>query len=424
MFLTLYNNQKGEVFERPGLSMLGRSGSDWVEPAAGEMIPLPAGASLVSLPGYIPVGLDSRGDISCADFNPGQDGPKVSAVAALLPQGFTRTLLPAAVNTGKADMLSLMGYTAVGFKNNKIYVAAVQTDKHHNWHPRYYNTDGLPARIAGLLKKYPNNRIYRQLARCSLEYGCFTAQNIFYQRWEAGIPTTHTCNANCLGCISEDHLEVDSPQHRLNFTPEVREIAEVGIEHLKNARGAIISFGQGCEGEPALNSHDLAAAIRLMRQETNAGTINMNTNGGYLAGVKAICTAGLDAMRVTLFSCSPQNYRKYHRPLDYTLEEVKKSINYAGGRGVRVSLNLLVFPGFTDREDEIEHLLDFVSQNPVNMIQLRNLNIDPDYFFAQFPGGGRPLGIKELLKILRQEAPQIELGSYTHSVQNQEERTL
>lgn len=414
MFLTLFNNQKGEVLEHTGLTMLGRSGSEWVEPAAEEMIPLPKGAALVSLPGHIPVGLDQNGRLTYCETDPVHRDQRVFAVAALLPQGFTRTLLPAGVNSSSRDFLPLLGYAAVGLKNDKIYVAALQTDEHRKWHPHFYNTDGLPARLTRLLKKHPHNRIYQQLARCSLEYSCFTAQNIFYQRWEAGIPTTRTCNASCLGCISESHLEVDSPQHRLNFTPEAEEIVEVGKTHLLHARDGIISFGQGCEGEPALNSKNLARAVRQIRQATDRGTINMNTNAGFGAGVKAICDAGLDAMRVTIFSCARENYNIYHKPHNYTLEDVRQSINYAGAKGVKVSLNLLTFPGFTDREDEIEHLIEFVNQNQVDTIQFRNLNIDPDFLFAQLAGGGQPLGITTLMQILQQEAPQVKLASYTH----------
>lgn len=417
MFLTLFNNQKGEVLEHRGLTMLGRSGSEWVEPEPEEMIPLPRGASLVTLPGHIPVGLDKSERLTYCETDPSHSSQRVFAVAALLPQGFTRTLLPACVNSSSMEILPLLGYAAVGLKNDKIYVAAVQTDEHRKWHPTYYNTDGLPARINRMLKKYPHNRIYNQLAKCSLEYSCFTAQNIFYQRWEAGIPTTCTCNADCLGCISESHLKVDSPQHRLNFVPTVEEITEVGAEHLKNAREGIISFGQGCEGDPALNGANLAQAIIHIRQQTEKGTINLNSNAGHWDGVRAMCDAGLNAMRVTIFSCGQENYNNYHRPRNYALEDVKKSINYAGDKGLRVSLNLLTFPGFTDREDEIEQLLDFIGKNQVHAIQFRNLNIDPDYLLEQFPGGGQPVGITGMMHILQEEAPQVKLTSYTHPVE-------
>lgn len=412
-FLALYANEKGEVLEHPRVNMLGRSGMDWVEPEREEMMPLPRGASLVSVPGYIPVGLDEN---QIRPIKSAYKCQEPQIVAALLPQGFTRTLLPAYVTPKNQSELPLQGYAAVGFKNEKIWVAAIQSDEHRKWHPLYYNTEGLPGRIDRMLKKYPDNRILRQLAKCSLQYSCYTAQNIFYGRWEGGIPTTTGCNAGCIGCISESHIAVDSPQQRLDFQPSVHEISELGLEHLAHAREGIISFGQGCEGDPSLNADVLAQAIVKIRQHSNRGTININSNAGYTKGIKQLCDAGLDAMRVTLFSCNKDHYNSYHRPRNYSLEDVGRSIQYAKELGLQVSLNLLTFPGFTDREEEIESLAAFVQNNGVDMIQLRNLNIDADLLFRHIPTGGEVLGINNLILILRQELPGLKIGSYTHPV--------
>ena len=57
-FQALYANEKGQVWEAPRTSMLGRNGRVWVEPEPEEMIPLPTGASLVSIAGHVPVVLE------------------------------------------------------------------------------------------------------------------------------------------------------------------------------------------------------------------------------------------------------------------------------------------------------------------------------------------------------------------------------
>ncbi len=416
MFLTVYANQKGDVLEHPGMNMLGRSGLDWVVPEKEEMIPLPKGASLVSIPAYIPVGLDFQDNIQYFKEDPGDGSGPVVAVAALLPQGFTRTLLPACVSPEAGMTLPLFGYAAVGLKDDEIWVAAVQSDEHRKWHPQYYNTAGLPGKISRMLKKYPDNRILRQLARCSMEYSCYTAQNLFYGRWEAGIPTMTACNADCIGCISESHLDTDSPQNRLDFSPTVQEISELAINHLLHAKEGIISFGQGCEGEPSLNADKLSAAIRIIRSETGQGTINMNSNAGYTEGIKKMCDAGLDSLRVTMFSCREENYNIYHRPKSYCLQDVKNSISYARDCGLKVSLNLLTFPGFTDREEETEALLELLMEKHVDMVQLRNLNIDPQELFTRLPASSEALGITSFIKILQEEIPRLKLGSYSHPV--------
>ncbi len=414
MYLTLYANAKGEMFEDASLQMLGRTGNQWVIPEDYELIPLPKGASLVSVPVHYPVGLNREDEITLLDKNPFNAQEPVSAVAALLPQGFTRTLMPACVKNDPTKTLPLLGYAAVGLKDNDIYVAAVQTDEHRKWHPVNYNTARLPEKINRFLHRFPDNRILRQLAKCSLQYSCFTAQNIFYGRWEGGIPTMITCNANCLGCISESHAGVDSPQNRLNFKPEVQEISEVAAYHLGHATDAIISFGQGCEGEPSLNAPTLAKAIREVRNHTDRGTININTNAGYTKGIRAMADAGLDAMRVTIFSCNEANYMEYHKPHNYRLEDVKSSINYAKDKGLLVSLNLLTFPGFTDRETEIQALLDFIQENAIDMIQFRNLNLDPEVLINHFPDPEPGEGIVNMMEHLRSQLPHIKLGSYSH----------
>lgn len=420
MYCTLYGNEQGDLIDYPALTMLGRSGNSWLVPEENEMIPLPRGASLVRVPQHVPVGLDAGGNISCCDTDPVHGKGNIYAVAALLPQGFTRTLLPAAVKRDEAGVLPLLGYAAIGFKNGQVYAAAVQTDGHRKWHPAYYNTAGLPPRIQKLLKKYPGNRILRQLSRCALQYSCYTAQNIFYHRWEGGIPTTPSCNASCLGCISESHDEAASPQNRLTFVPTVEEITQLGIEHLNSSREPIISFGQGCEGEPSLNADLLARAIKNIRQQTMQGTININTNAGWTEGIGRLVQAGLDAMRVTVFSFRSHYYNLYHRPINYDLASVEDSIDRALDAGVQVSINYLAFPGFTDQEDEVEALIRFVHRHPLHMIQIRNLNMDPEQLMQHLNSHEQGMGMAAFLHRLQEELPSVKLGSYTHPVIRQD----
>ena len=80
---------------------------------------------------------------------------------------------------------------------------ALHTDRRRHWSPRA----PLHARPAGASSSGRSRRaanpIYRQLARCALEWRCFTAQNTFYGRDEGAIPSSAACNAACIGCLSE-----------------------------------------------------------------------------------------------------------------------------------------------------------------------------------------------------------------------------
>lgn len=401
----LATNDQGDLLVDKNHLALAARGSELL-PAEG-YIPMPKGATFTAMPGRVPLVEDKSGKMI-----PG----KGTAVAVLLPQGFTRLLLPAVKTVGDPAVLPLLGYTAAAFYDGKVYVAARQTDEHNIWHPEHYNTADLPQRIAAVKRRLPDNRIISQLAHCSLEYGCFTAQNVFYRRWEGGLPVSRTCNARCIGCISEQESECcPSAQGRLSFAPTVKEIAEVGAFHLSaKKKENIISFGQGCEGEPSLEAVKIVKAMAVIRSNTQQGTINMNTNAGHTDSIKMVVDGGIDTLRVSLFSAIPDHYNAYYRPKNYGLSDVAAAVEYAVKNGVYVSLNLLAFPGFTDREEEIRALCDFIGDTGLQKVQVRNLNIDSDYFYEQC--GFQPeasLGMETLLDAFHNIG--VAVGNYSRS---------
>lgn len=416
MYHLVFAGDDGRLYDHHSLQATGRSGDRFVEISEEDLIKLPKGASLVLVPGGVPLGITKAGRFTLMEQNPWKKG-RAWAVGALLPQGYTRTLLPSFQRGKQEKPLPLLGYTAVACRDGELYVAALPTDDPRPWDPLEYDSAELPARVKQKQKDYPANRIIRQLAYCALEYHCFTAQNIFYGRWEGGIPVSPRCNANCLGCISLQPAECcPSPQSRINFNPTPREVAEVAIPHLKCGNDAIASFGQGCEGEPALAATVICEAIGLIRAETMLGAINMNTNGGYNTGVAEICQAGLDAIRISLISARPETYNAYYRPVGFGLAEVRRSIETAVSNEVQTSLNLLVFPGLTDRAEEAAALIELIRDTGVNMVQLRNLNIDPDLLWRHLPlHSGPTMGIPELVDALS-ELPGLTVGSYSHPV--------
>lgn len=414
MFQLLYADNKGRMFEHDKFTAGGRTGNLFTEMTADEAIPLPEGASLVLVPGGRPVGIDSRGKFTVYS---GRRGTPALAVGALLPQGYTRTLMPA-YKRGDAAPLPLFGYSAVGWHDGQIYVAAVQTDETDKWNPVHYSTPDLARLVRETGKTYKDNRIIKQLSKCALQYHCFTAQNIFYQRWEGGIPVSPACNARCLGCISLQPAECcPSPQSRIDFSPTVGEIVEVAVSHLDRAEDGIISFGQGCEGEPSLAAKTVAAALTEIRRQTSHGTVNMNTNAGFTEGIKTVCRSGIDSLRVSTISARESTYLAYYAPRDYGWDNVRASIAAARAQGVFVSLNLLTYPGLTDTPAETEALLEFIGKYDINMVQIRNLNIDPDYFAGKIPLDGREvLGINRFIEILKTEIPGLAVGNYTKPV--------
>lgn len=409
-FITaVYADEEGTILDAAGLRGMGRVGSKNIALRPEDLIPLPESADLMLLPDHQAVGQTSAGEILPITG---------TAVAAILPAGYTRLFLPAYEREEDAERLPLYGYTAVVVYHDALYCAAIYTDENDKWDPVHYNTPELKKLVKRTKKDLPGNRIVEQVGGCSLKWHCCTAQNLFYRRWEAGIPASPVCNANCFGCISLQPAECcPSPQQRIDFRPTPEEIAEVGIYHLSVAPDGIISFGQGCEGEPSLAASNIAAGIRLIRAKTKKGQINMNSNAGYTEGIREIVDAGLDSLRVSIISARPESYDAYYRA-SYHLDDVKASIRYALAHGTYVSLNLLYFPGFNDRPEEFGAWQTFFRELPVQMIQVRNLNIDPDAFLDIMPPEQEaPIGTREFLERLHEEFPQLIIGSFSHYIE-------
>jgi pyruvate-formate lyase-activating enzyme len=405
----VYADQQGQVYDHPELWAVGRSGDALMEILEEELIPLPEGATLVSLPNCHPIGMDPEtGEmIRLTEYQ---------AVGALMPQGFTRLMLPGYVKVNKDEKLPLFGYTAVVWHNDGFYVTAEQSDDPYRWNPLNFPEEEKEEVVKEVLAQYPENRVFNHLSNCTLGYGCLTASNTFFNRWEAGLPVSYSCNAGCYGCISEqpDDSGFPAPQTRMNFKPTVDELVEVMMHHLKTPE-SIISFGQGCEGEPSTQAAIITQAMRRVREQTKTGFININTNAGLTDHIKAIVDAGLDLMRISTISAIDEHYNAYYRPRAYTLENVAKSAKYASDNGVYTSINYLVFPGVFDREEEMEAMIEFIRRNGIRLIQMRNLNIDPDSYLAMIPPAkGEVFGMKQALEIYRQELPDVVIGSYTH----------
>ncbi|MDE2480597.1 MAG: radical SAM protein [bacterium] len=337
------------------------------------------------------------------------------ALAAILPAGYTRLLVPAYAKEKDAPTLPLFGYTFACVVDDELYVAAMKTDESEDWQPRYFDDGELEAILDRRIGADPQNRVLAQVALCSREYGCFTAQNVFLERGEAALPVSPKCNARCVGCISEQEPETGlaSPQARIAYETTADELARIGIHHLERVADGIVSFGQGCEGEPLLRSITIARAIEQIRAKRPNGTINLNTNGSMTDGLRRCIDAGLQAVRVSLNSFRPHAYAAYYRPIGYDLDDVLASIRLAVERGLRVSLNLLTHPGITDDAEEIAAMTAFLREVPVTMIQTRTLNIDPEWYFEAVGRPREPLGMRRAIEAIRHA--HVAVGNFTHT---------
>lgn len=417
----VFSDSSGHIFNHSTLKLAARSGKRILQVNPSEILPLPKGSQLFTLPGRLPVGWDDETGkfVSFKKAKAGKKDIQSIAVAAFLPPGYVRTYLPATQIESKAPTLPLWAYSAVGWRAGKFWVPGIFLDPNPHWDPKYFRNNWLLRRkVASFLKRNPSNRLLNHLSRCALEYHCFAAKNLFFQRWESPLPTSPTCNASCLGCISlQPSGCCPASMERITFVPTVDEVFEIALPHLEKAEDAIVSFGQGCEGEPLFQWELLEQSIRRLRGKTDRGTIHLNTNGSFPKRIARLCKAGLDSLRVTLNSPNPKYYNLYHQPKGFILKKVMESLIVAKEHGIYTSINLLVFPGVTDREEEIEGLIKFVHNTEIDLIQMRNLNIDPD-LYIKVMRKGEGIGIPQMIEILKEEFPRLQFGYFNRTKEN------
>ncbi|MEY3737983.1 MAG: hypothetical protein RL544_761 [Bacteroidota bacterium] len=411
----LYSDGEGNIYEDTSLYVVGRAGWDAMPIDPADWIELPEGGNLYELPGRRGIGLDvETGEMRLCD--------KGWAVAAFIPPAHTGLYIAAYETEAEAPTLPLFCYTAAGWLDNKTYVPAVRIEQDIRQECAGYDDAIIASGTETLLANYPHNRLVKHLMEnCCMTYNCPAARNFSMSRWECPVPTSPACNANCIGCISFQPSDetIVSTQDRLTFKPTAEEIVEFTVPHLKNAPFPLISFGQGCEGEPLLMWETIRESIIEIRKHTDKGSININTNGSKPDAVKALCEVGLNSIRVSTNSARKHIYEPYYRPNNYQFEDIIESLKVMRSYGGWASINYFVFPGMTDSVEEYEALRKLIIDTDLTMIQWRNFNIDPDWYMGKIGVNetGEMLGVKQLMSLIAEEFPKVKFGYFNPPIE-------
>ncbi len=411
----LYSDGNGTIFEDTTLFAMGRAGWDALEVPVEDWIELPEGGNLYELPGRKGIGKDVlTGEMRLCE--------KGWAVAAFIPPAHTGLYIAAYESEKDAPMLPLFCYTAAAWQDDKFYVPAIRIEQDIRQECAGYDDKAIQTGTQHLLANYPHNRLVKHLMdNCCMTYTCPAARNLSLGRWECPVPSSPACNANCIGCISfqPQEEEIVSTQDRLTFKPTAAEIVEFTVPHLMNAPFPIISFGQGCEGEPLLMWETIKDAIIEIRKHTNKGSININTNGSKPDAVKALCEAGLNSIRVSTNSAQKSVYTPYYRPNNYQFEDIVESLKIVKNYGGWTSINYFVFPGMTDTVEEYEALRQLIIDTDLDMIQWRNFNIDPDWYLGKIgiTETQEILGVKQLMELIQDEFPNVKFGYFNPPIE-------
>lgn len=414
----LFASSSGEILDYPDLQMAGNSAGRFCCPDLEDLIELPPGSELFTLPDRLPVGIDPNDSkAALLDTNPYTPGEGIQAVAAFMAPAYTAIHSAAyqKKNEKNATLLPLYAYTAVGWADGRFWVSAFRSDADCRQDANQFDQRILRKRTTRQMRRHTDNRLIQHLGKCCLTYGCPAARNYFMNRWEAPLPCSPVCNAACAGCISlQPSGCCPATQDRIAFTPTEQEIAGVAVPHLRNAARAIVSFGQGCEGEPLMRAQLIERSIRLIREQTSRGTINLNSNGSLPEAVARLAEAGLSSIRISLNSAQGQKHALYYRPKGFDFHDVCQSIHEMKKRGRFVSLNYFILPGCTDDPTEFEALCHLLGEYQPDYIQLRNLNMDPDYYLqvTRHQPSAAPLGIRPWLSKLKERFPRLRFGYY------------
>ncbi|MDL2274760.1 radical SAM protein [Desulfosarcina sp. OttesenSCG-928-G10] len=409
--------EKGDIVDLEGFAAVGADGPRLSPLTVADTISLPHGSELMFLPDRVPLLMDlSTGSIRPVSHHPCFPRQRIFPVAAFNSPGVVLTHTCAHHADKNASALPLFAYGAVGWSENGFRSAALVVDRQPRQDLRQMPRNKILAGVETLRRELPDNRLARHLEHCALTYGCPAGKNFFLGRYEAPLPTSRACNARCLGCISlQQNPLLVSSQNRIAFTPSPQEIADVALCHIRRVKKSVVSFGQGCEGDPLMAARVIGPAIIRIREKTAGGTINMNTNASLPHVLKPIIDAGLDSIRVSLNSVREALYQAYFRPKGYGFSNVLESMDQALSSGVHVAINYLNCPGVTDAPEEAEALFRFLEKYPVHLIQWRNLNFDPPLYHAMMAAAaplGPPVGMAELIKSVQKAFPLLRHGYF------------
>ncbi len=415
--IALVADHHGEIFELEGYAAVGMAGESLVPLNTANTIKMPYGGELMFLPDRKPILYNlNENRFEALHENPYAPGKPLFPVAAFNSPGYVASYISAYRENQNAGYLPLFSYGAAGWLNGQFKSAAILVDSEKRQDLRQMRKPDIIKGIRRMRARLPSNRLRTHLETCALEYGCPAAKNFFLARYEAPLPTSEKCNAKCRGCLSHQYNDaIPISQRRIDFMPSADEIAAIALEHISNVSSSVVSFGQGCEGDPLFAAEAIEPALYLIRNATTHGTINMNTNGSRPDILAKLLKAGLDSVRISLNSVRETYYHRYFRPADYKFSDVRNSIATALEKDKFVSLNYLNMPGFTDTPQEMEALIAFLEKYPINMIQWRNLNFDPIRYWRFMnvsESHGMPLGMSKVLKTVRRACPHLKFGYF------------
>ncbi len=292
------SDRDGKIYHIPHIQAVGMRGHQVDPLLTGDLIKMPHASELFMLPGRSPIGYDpNRRRFLVLD--------NLVAVSAFISPGYTICHNSAYNEVGRPKRLPLFSYGALAYYKGDYYVSAARVDSEKRQDLRLMRLGDIKRGVKKLRKIFPDNRLIRHLEGCALCYGCPAAKNFFLSRYEAPLPTSPACNARCIGCISYQPKGGPSvTQPRIKFSPSAQEISQAALYHIKNVRDPVVSFGQGCEGEPLLRGVPALLTRMSNRPKLSRAVLMMLSPPSIVATESWLATAVQPLSLISATTCS------------------------------------------------------------------------------------------------------------------------
>ena len=410
----LYATPDGEIGEAPALRPLDLDGGLI---AASDLIPMPAGTTVAMMPGRLAVGRDRHGQRVTL---PGERG---WAISAFLPIGYTRTripgydLAPPELTPPQAETLPFFGYTALVSRDGELCVTALATDDPERWHPDAYAEPELAKLVRRRLASEPENRVLRQHAHCALDYHCPTASNLFFGRWEGAIAVAGAATPAASAASRNRTKTSWSPRRTACYScPTQTRSIDVAVRHLEQSPDAIISFRPGLRGRAADcrrgSSSARSAQIRAQHGEWHDQHQHQRQQSPRAPAPIRRRTRQLARQHHLR---RPRDLRRLLSPDRLHVRSRQARLTGAGPRGWRATprSTCSLSRSRPTRRMRSPRWSTMPARRALRLVQLRNLNIDPEVLLPQLPPRGPALGIQAFINLLRRELPDLRIGNFS-----------
>ncbi len=363
----LFADDKGTIYDHPTLKMTVRSENLKTIPYELEMEPVPDNVKPEYLENASPLAYNQE-KAGIEVFKSGH------AIFIQPPEGYLRLYLPAYQKRNN-DILLPKPYTPVGWMNESFVSPITVVDKLPS--SESVNTG---KKFHGFLKSYKKENAFKDFLLLNSDL-------------------YHTKNEEIVFPLSEETS---------NFSEN--DLTTILEHYSKIASYPILNICHNNFKEQT-NPDNFLNIIERIKSKNDNMTIIYSSNLQDMVILKKIVESGCDCINAELMTTNSETGWIVDESV--SIENVYKSLQAIYRKNIYKSLTLHTLPGLTDRQTETESLIDFLSTFNIDLLLLRNMEIDPDIIFMNNNLKNEDIkGLKNMLKLVKKKVKNIKIGYF------------